>query len=530
YNHYVGDPGYLAKDIARYRSVTPGSVKQTTQQYLQNAKRVVVLGVPGEQKLPPEPPTPKPVESKPGVGAESVNADEPWRAQQPGQGPDPKISLPTPSAFKLQNGLTIYYSERSGLPLASANLVLRSGADAAPAHPGLASFMAGMLSEGTQTRNASQIADEVAYLGASMGAAAGADSTYVAGSSLKKNFPALMELMSDIALRPTFPPTEIERERASREAALVQLRDDANATAGRVLQAALYGDQHPYGFSDLGTEAAIKATRREDLQGLWGKIFVPNNAALVVAGNINGDELRTLAEKYFGAWKPGTAPERKASSPVSTKSRLVLVDKPGAPQTAIRVATLGPPRSTPDYEKIQVMNAALGGTFTSRINNNLREEKGYSYGVYSGMQFQRQSGTFAVRGSVRTDVTTPALQEIFKEIKGITSSPPDAKELSRAIGTQMLSLPGQFDTGTATTGAFASLFTNDFPLDYYTKIPQRFSSVTQTNLIDMAKKYVPPEKLIVVAVGDKKKIEPDLAKLNLGQAEYRDADGVLLKK
>ncbi|MGB8338406.1 MAG: pitrilysin family protein, partial [Burkholderiales bacterium] len=530
YNHFVGDPGYLATDIGRYRAVTPTSVKQIAQQYLQNNKRVVVVGLPGEQKLAPEPPTPKQVETKPGAGAESVNAAEPWRAQQPGQGPEPKISLPTPSSFKLQNGLTVYYSERSGLPLVSANLVFRSGGDVASDQPGLASFMAGMLTEGTQTRNALQIADEVAYLGASLGAGAGADSTFVAGSALKKNFSALLDLMSDVALRPSFPAAEVDRERASRQAALVQLRDDASATAGRVLQAALYGDKHPYGFSDLGTEAAIKATKRDDLQALWKKVFVPNNAALVVAGNISGEELKLLAEKYFGAWKSGVLPERKASTPDSTKAKLVLVDKPGAPQTAIRVATLGPARSTPDYEKIQVMNAALGGTFTSRINNNLREEKGYSYGVYSGMQYQRQSGVFAVRGSVRTDVTTPALQEVFKEIKGITSNPPDAKELSRAIGSQMLSLPGQFDTGPATAGAFASLFANEFPLDYFTKIPQRFGAVTQSELIDMAKKYVPPEKLIVVAVGDKKKIEADLAKLDLGRAEYRDADGIVLKK
>ncbi len=530
YIHFVGDPGYLAADIGRYRAVTPATVKQITQQYLLNNKRVVVIGIPGEQKLAAEPPTPKLPESKPGAGAESVNAAEAWRAQQPGQGPEPKISLPTPSSFKLQNGLTVYYSERSGLPLVSANLVFRSGGDAAPDKPGLASFMAGMLSEGTQTRNALQLADEIAYLGASLGAGAGADSTFVAGSALKKNFPALLDLMSDIALRPAIPPAEIERERASRLSALVQMRDDANAIAGHVLQVALYGDAHPYGYTDLGTEAAIKATKREDLQALWSKTFVPNNAALVVSGNISGEEIKSLAEKYFGSWKSGVVPERKSIAPVSTKAKLVLVDKPAAPQTAIRVAVIGPARNTPDYEKIQVMNAALGGSFTSRINNNLREEKGYSYGVYSGMQYQRQSGTFAVRGSVRTDVTTPALHEIFKEVNGIVSNPPDAKELARAIGTQMLTLPGQFDTGAATAGAFASLFTNEFPLDYYSKIPQRFGAVTQSELIDMAKKYVPPEKLIVVAVGDKKKIEADLAKLNLGPIEYRDADGVVLKK
>lgn len=530
YNQFAGDPGYLSTDIGRYRAVTPSTVQKHIQQQLKTSARAVVWGVPGEQKLAAEVATPKLGDVKPGAGAESVNADEAWRAQQPGPGPDPKIALPVPRTFKLDNGLTVLYSERSGLPLVSANLVIRNGGDLNPPdRPGLASFMASVLAEGTQTRNALQIADEVAQLGASMGEGAGSDSTNVMGSSLKKNFPALLNLMSDVALSPAFPKEEIERERASRLAALVQMRDDANATAGRVLQAALFGDKHPYGQSDLGDEAAVKAVTRDDLLAQWKKIFVPNNAALVVTGNISGDEVKTLAEKYFGAWKSGPIPERKISAPVTTSARLVLVDKPGAPQTAVRVATLAPARSTPDYEKIQVMNAALGGTFTSRINSNLREEKGYTYGTYSGVQYLRQAGAFAVRGSVRTDVTSPALQEIFKEIKGITANPPDAQEVKRAIGSQMLSLPGLFDTGSATATAFGSLFVHELPLDNYTAILQRYGAVTQTDMIAMAKKYVAPEKMLVVAVGDRKKIETELAKLNLGAMEIRDADGVLLK-
>jgi zinc protease len=526
YNHYLGDPAYLAKDIQRYRNVTPESVKKYVQEQLKPNARVVVWGVPGEQKLPPEPLTPKPGNLKPGTGSESVNADEPWRAQQPGAGPNPKIVLPAPKSFKLANGLNVLYSERPGLPVVSANLMIRNGADANPIdQPGLASYMASLLTEGTQTRNALQIADEVAQLGAGLGSSAGSDSTNISGSSLKKNFPALLELLSDVALHPAFPPAEIERERAGRLAALVQARDDANATVSRVTQAALFGDKHPYGFSDLGTEAAIKAATRDDLQTQWKKIFMPNNAALIVSGNISGDEVKNLAEKYFGAWKPGEITPSKIVPPAPTAARLVLVDKPGAPQTAVRVAALGPPRSTPDYEKIQVMNSALGGAFTSRINNNLREEKGYTYGAYSGMQFMRQLGTFAVRSSVRTDVTLPALQEIFKEINGMSANPPDAKEAERAVGSQMLTLPGQFDTAAATAGAFGSLFLHNLPPDYYTNIPQRFSTVTKDDMVAMAKKYVVPEKLIVVAVGDRKIIEPELLKLNLGKIEIRDADG-----
>jgi zinc protease len=526
YNHYLGDPAYLAKDIQRYRNVTPESVKKNVQAQLKPNTRVVVWGVPGEQKLPPEPPTPKPGNIKPGTGSESVNADEPWRAQQPGAGPNPKIALPSPKSFKLTNGLNVLYSERPGLPVVSASLIVRNGADANPVErPGLASYMASLLTEGTQTRNALQIADEVAQLGAGLGSGAGSDSTFVSASSLKKNFPALLELLSDVALHPAFPQAEIERERAGRLAALVQARDDANATVSRVTQAALFGDKHPYGFSDLGTEAAIKAVTREDLQSQWKKIFAPNNAALIVSGNISGDEVKALAEKYFGAWKAGEITPSKISPPATTAARLVLVDKPGAPQTAIRVATLGPSRTTPDYEKIQVMNSALGGAFTSRINNNLREEKGYTYGAYSGMQFMRQLGTFAVRSSVRTDVTLPALQEIFKEINGMSTNPPDAAETARAVGSQMLTLPGQFDTAAATAGAFGSLFLHDLPHDYYSSIPQRFNSVNQADMVAMVKKYVVPEKLIVVAVGDRKIIEPELLKLNLGKIEIRDADG-----
>ena len=331
-------------------------------------------GVPGEPDFGPEVPTPKGGAAAKGAGAESINADEPWRQQQPPAGPPRPLSVAAPQSFTLANGLTVILSERPGLPIVSANLVVRTGSGANPVDkPGLANFTAAMLDEGTTTRNAMKLADDVAQLGATLTTGSSMDVMQVSGRSLAKNFPALLDLIADVALRPAFPAEELERQRGQRLAQLAQQRDDPATVAGVAMAAALYGPQHPYGYTELGPEAAIKATTRDDLVGFWKQNVVPNNAALVVAGNITQAELKALAEKTFGAWQRGTPAAPALGAPATTSARVVIVDKPGAAQTQLRVATIGAARSAPEYPAIEVMNMALGGLFSSRINLNLRE-------------------------------------------------------------------------------------------------------------------------------------------------------------
>jgi zinc protease len=526
YNHYLGTPDYLQKDVQRYRAVTPDSVLAFAREQLQPSARVIVHAVPGEKELGAPVPTPQPPTTQAGQGTESINADEPWRRAVPKAGPGRALAIAPPHTGQLANGLTIILSERKGLPLVAANLVLKTGSDANPIDkPGLANFTAAMLDEGTANRNALQIADEIAQLGASLGTGSNMDSTTVSARSLKKNFAAALDLVADVVMRPSFPADEIERQRASRLAELVQQRDNPAALAGRIMAAALYGPSHPYGFTEIGTDASVKAMTRDDMAAFWKQNFVPNNAALVVAGSISMAELRPMAEKAFASWARGTPAKPSLVNPETTTPRVLIVDRPGAPQAQVRVAAVGLPRSTPDYHAVEVMNAALGGLFSSRINMNLREEHGYTYGAGSQFVFRKGAGPFFTGGGVRTDVTAPAVSEIFKEIRGMSGKPMSEDELEKSKDSLARSLPGTFERSDSAARSFSNVYVYDLGLDYFTTFADRVNAVTSGQTLAAAKKYLVPEKMIVIVVGDRAKVEEELKKLGLGAVEIRDAEG-----
>jgi zinc protease len=302
YNHYVHTPDYLQKDIDRHRAVTPQSVLAFAKAYLQPNQRVVVEAMPGKPTIDPgPPPSPAAAKQAEGVGAESVNPDEPWRSERPRPAQAKTLEVQPPQTATLPNGLTLMLSERRGIPVVAARLVFRTGSGANPADaPGLANFVADMLDQGTATRSALQIADQVAQLGASLETGSTMDATTVSGSSLSKNFPALLDIVADVTLHPAFPAQEVERQRASRLARLVQQRQRPDQLANATMFAALYGAEHPYGFTELGTEASVKRMSRDDMLAFWKQNFVPNNAALVVAGDISMSELQALADDDTG--------------------------------------------------------------------------------------------------------------------------------------------------------------------------------------------------------------------------------------
>lgn len=526
FNHYVGDPGYLPKYIDAHRKVTPASVRAFAQQYLQPTARVVVHGVPGEPEFGPPVPTPPAPKVASGTGAEAVNADEPWRNAKPAAADARAISLPTARSFTLANGLTVIFHERPGMPVVSASLVVRSGGDANPVgKSGLANFTAALLDQGTSGRSAPQIADDVAQLGASLDATSTKDAVTATVRSLKKHFTGALDLLADVTLRPAFPQAEIDRERASRLAQLVAQQQDPASVGAVATLAALYGSAHPYGYVELGTDVAAKTTSREDLVGFWTQRFAPANSALVVAGPVTEAELKPLVERAFGAWTGKAVPAPSIGAPATTGARLVLVDQPGAQQTQVYVATIAPPRSTPDYAAIGVMNNVLGGLFSSRINLNLREAHGYTYGAFSEFIFRRGPGPFWIQSGVRTDATAPAVGEILKEVKRLSAEPATPAELATAKDAIVRGLPSAFETSGSTVGTLSNLYLYDLGLDYYSKYPAMVSAVTADAAKAAAAKYVPADRLIVVAVGDRKKIEAGLTQLNLGAIELRDVTG-----
>ena len=529
YNQYTGDPGYLAKDVARLRQITALDVRRAARTWLQERARVLVAGVPGVPELPPDPPLPKARAAR-AVKAltRGINQAESWRAQMPKAGPAPRLELPRGEAFTLANGLTVIHHYNPALPLVSAELVIKSGSDANPdALPGLAGFTAQMLLEGTATRSAPRIADEVAQLGAFIDADSGTNASSVSLLALRANFGAALDVLADVVRHPAFPTAEIERQRASRLGELMQQRDDPELVAALAAAGALYGPRHPYGFGQLGTEPAIRAVTRQDVQAFWRRHYVPANAALVVAGDIARGELKALAEARFLDWKGEAPPPVKPGAPAPSRARVVLVDQPGAGQTALRLTTIGAERKTALYPALEVMNAAFGGLFTSRINQNLREEKGYTYGVYSGFRYDRAPGPFVIAGSVRANVTGASVAELLREAQAMVDQPLDPAELAGARNAELLSLPNRFETNSDIGASLAEAFVFDLPLDYYSALPARLAAVTADDVQAAARRYLDPRRLVVVAVGEKKRILPQLQKLKLGPVEVRDSEGQL---
>jgi zinc protease len=527
YNYFVGNPGYLGEDLARHRRATVATVKQFADDQLATNARVVVYGVPGQPDLGPNVPTPPAPKVSQGNSEESVNADASWRSQAPTPAAERPLHLPAPTSFTLANGLTVLLSPGTDMPIVTANLVFKTGSDVNPLDkPGLASFTSAMLKQGTATRSALQIADDTAQLGASLDASASTDSSTVSARSLRKNFGATLDLMADVALHANFPTAEVERQRASRLGDLVQAQQRPGTVATMSAKQILYGPMHAYGFTDLGTTPSVKGMTREDLQGYWQKNFVPNNAALVVSGPITEGELRPLVESAFGSWTKGTpggpAPDTRL---MPGSARITVVDKPGAPQTSVLVGEIGVPRSTPDYPSVSVMNAILGGLFSSRVNLNLREDHGYTYGASSYFVFGKGAGPFFVGSAVRTDVTAPAVSEIFKEVKRIIDAPITDAELTMGRDALSRSLPGNFETTASTVASVDDLYVYDLGLDFYAKFPAALAAVTEASVQAAAKAHLHPDEMIVVCVGDRAKIEPGLAKLALGTIAYRNPDG-----
>jgi len=528
YNHYLGDPGYLPKDIARFQRATVADLKRVAEQRLGNNQRAVVYGMPGKKVIddPPQTKEETEKESKETTNVASTMPDESWRKNAPKAGPESRLSLPVPATFKLSNGLTVMLVEQHQLPVISAHLVALAGSDANPADkPGLASFTADMLPMGTAKRSASQIADDAAQLGTNVRSNSNSDSSAVSIRTLKQNADGGFELLSDVVLHPKFEAAEIDRIRKRRQTSILQLHDNPVQLALGAFLKVVYGPASPYGYRELGTEESNKVISSDEMVKFWQQGYTPGNSAIVLAGDLTQDEARSLAEKYFGGWKGDASKHAPPAVDVKTTRSIYLIDKPGAPQSMMLVGGLGVPRSTPDYVPLEVMNNALGGLFSSRINMNLREEHGYTYGAFSLFLYRRGPGLFVAGGSIRTDVTAPAVHETVKELQRIRTTPLSSDELKFAKDSFSRSLAGLFETGEQTAATLGDLFTYDLPADYYQQLPRKIEAVTSEDVQRVATEHIHPEQAVVVAAGDRAKIEPELQKLSIGPLEIRDFEG-----
>lgn len=324
-----------------------------------------------------------------------------------------------------------------------------------------------------------------------------------------------MDLASDAALHPAFAEKEVERVRNQRVTAVLQENDEPFALAQRTASRLVFPNS-PYGFSAIGTVTSNKAITRADLTGFWQKAYVPANAVLAIAGDLTMPQAKELAAKYFGNWSGSAASGASLPTPSAPARSIAIVDKPGAPQTFLLAAGLGAKRSTPDYVPLEVMNTALGGLFSSRINMNLREEHGYTYGAQSFFNYRRFVGPFLAGGAIRTDVTGPATHELLKELTRIREAELTADELQKAKDSFSKSLVGLFETTGDIASTIGGQFVFGLPPDYYRDLPAQIERVTAADALRVAKQYINPSAIVIVAVGDRAKIEPELKKLDLG--------------
>ena len=458
----------------------------------------------------------------------SAQAD---RSKPPTLPPPPALKLPAVETATLPNGLRLAVVEMHKVPVVEIQVLLDAGAarDQADA-PGLATFTALMLQQGAGTRGALEVADQAAFLGAQLSTTATLDGATAALHVPRSRLEPALDLLADVVLRPTFSDSEVARQRALRSAQLVQQRDEPVAVANVAFPAIVFGAGHPYGHPVNGTDAATAALSRERVAAFYRAYYRPNAARVLVVGDIGPADARRLIAARFGAWQRGDVPEVAGGVAAPPAARAVyLIDKPGAAQSVIRIGHMGPARTTPDWYSLAVLNTILGGAFTSRLNQNLRETHGYTYGAFSQFAAHRLAGAFVALASVVTAKTDSSLIEFLKELRRVRDQPVPPAELAKAKAYITLGLPGEFETTAGAAAHFRELLTYDLPLDYYAHYIERINGVTAADVQRVARQYIDPDHFDIVVVGDKGQIEAGIKGLNEGPIVYRDLWGQEVK-
>jgi zinc protease len=514
YNVMLGDPDRFQWDLDRHVRLTAPDIQRAAREFL-GGDRVVLRILPSG-----------------GLKAETAHVD---RSAAPGPAAEPGFDTPRVQKGGLANGLEVLVVEDHKLPVVNVALVIKSGWAADPKNrPGAASLTSELLDEGTSTRSALQIAEETKLLGADLSTVSSFDASYVNLGILKKEMDRGLALLGDIVIHPSFPGEELERQRRNYLSRIAQEEMEPNTSALKVFYRTLYGPDHPYAqpFTGSGTEASVKALTRDDLKKYWETVYHPNNAAVVVVGDVTLREMISKLEAVFKDWKPGEVPPVAipAVKPLPG-TKIFLVDKPGAAQSVVIAGNPGLERSSPDYFALQVMNTALGGKFTSRINLNLREDKGYTYGARSYFTATRSIGAFLVSAPVHTQYTKESVVEIDRELRGICGERPlSAEELQDCRNYLIKGFAQRFSSTGWVASQVADQVKFGLPEDYLKRYIPSVRAVAAASVDAAAKKYIHPGALLYVIVGDAAKIEPGLRDLKIGDIGYLDAEGNPFKR
>ncbi len=464
--------------------------------------------------------------ARPPVPAVPAPPPDAWRSTQPAALADvPPFRAPVPAQRALPNRLAVLLRENHAVPVVVVELVIRTGVDGDPPdRAGLADFVAGVIDEGTRSRTSQQLAEQLEDLAASLTVSPGLDGIRLHLNCLSDTLQPALELLADVALNPAFRPADIERVRGITLTGLEQRRGSPGALAADEVARILYGPRHPWGQPAGGTVESVKAIRRQDLVRFHDTYFRPNNALLSVSGDFEPATILPLLAERFGAWRPkAVPPSRLPPFPKEGARTVVTVDMPDSTQSQLALATRTIAATAPDALALSTANVALGGLFTSRLNHQLREVRGWTYGMFSSVGFNKRTGVFQVRGSVVAGHTVDSLKDVEVELKRYSTGDITEDELGHAKEGILQSLPQALETNDAVASTFVTLSLIGRPLDWYATLPRRLAALGRDEVARVSRAYLDPAKLPVVVVGPRKNQE-GLAELQLGPVVDRTAE------
>lgn len=458
-----------------------------------------------------------------------TGTDLPDRTRPPVPGPLRPFRFPEVHRRRLDNGLEVLVAENHAFPVATLDLILPSGALAeTDARAGTASLAAGLLESGAGARDAAGIAEAVDVLGLALETGASWDTTLAGFTALTSRLEPGMEILADLVLRPTFPDREVERIRDERLAALTQRRADPSSVADELVTHYTFPDGHPFGRRLAGTGSTLPSLGRGDVQAFHDAFYVPEGAWLCAAGDVTVDQVAALAERWFGGWRGAPPPVRAPEAPNRFgETTIVVADRPGSVQSEVRVGHVGIPRTADDFFAATVMNAILGGVFASRLNMNLRERLGYTYGASSSWGLRRLNGTFTISSAIQSDKTAHAVSEMLRDMRDLQETLAPAEEVSDAAGYLAGIFPLQLQTTDGLAGRVSTLAVYGLPNDYFDHYRDGLLAVTPEDVREAARRRLMPDRAAVVVVGDASELRGPLEALGIGPVEVVDADAVL---
>ena len=510
YNTFLGDPGKVEADLARYRNATADSVRQTVAQWLDTKGHAVVRFHPEQSQRP----------------TATTTLD---RSKVPALGADRPFTAPTVQSAKLPNGLDVLVVERHDLPKVTFSLATRAGAVAdPPSKAGMAQLTVATIDMGTRTRKALEIEEALGALGTTLTGSAGRESARLSIDVLSRNLSPALAIVADVVQNPAFPEQEIAREKKRMLDAIAQQDRNPNALMGRIAPMLIFGADHPYGRPVQGLKSTVEGITRADLAAFHAARWKPGSTALVFAGDVTLAQATELAKQHFGGWTGGAAAAVQIPpAPAPQGGKIYLVDRPEAAQTVVAQWLPGISRTSADYDALSLVDSVWGGGgFGTRLNLNLREDKGYSYGVFSNFSPMSKSGTWIASGGVQTDKTAPSVVEFVKELKELASTKPiGGEELAHAKTRRVRGYAQQFESLARIATQVGNLWTLGLPMTELQREYDATAKVTPEQVASATKTYVRPEAASMLLVGDRSKVEAAVRELKLGEVVLVDIEG-----